>query len=430
MKRWMKTLLNKHKMKCEIITIGDEILAGDIIDTNKAYISQQLWDEGYEVHYHVGIRDDESTITDALNVASNRSDVVICTGGLGPTSDDFTIEVAAKFFTVDLELHQPSVERIQQILEKRGKKLTESNKKQALYPKGGKAFLNEVGAAPGSYFYFKDTHFYFLPGVPKEMKYLFQEHVLPHIGSFYGQNQILVKKYYQTFGSTESELERSLQDLFRNRVDIEGVRVGFRYHFPKIMLKLSSWADSKQEAEKKLSFAENLLRERVGEFIFGEGKDCVLETQVIDLAREKKKTIAFAESCTGGLLSHLLTNVSGSSEVLLGDVVSYSNEMKIKVLGVSEETLNRHGAVSEECALEMVKGIYKLTNANICAAITGIAGPTGGTEEKPVGTVFIAFAIDGKIQCKRYQFSYSREQFKHMVASVVFNHYIKHLKDS
>lgn len=415
-------------MKIEIISIGDEILAGNILDTNKQYLSDACWQNGFKVEYHTGIRDDESAIRDALLRAADRADAVICTGGLGPTSDDFTIEIVAKTFGVELETDHATLDTLEKLYEKKGRELTDNNRKQAMIPKGGRALANKIGTAPGVFCSFQGTLFYFLPGVPREMKSIFNSHVLPDLLSKRKDKLHFATCFLKTFGSTESDLDNKLRDLMHDRTHIQNARIGFRFHFPEISIKVSVWDQDPKKAQKDLEMVVSQIYDRVGKFIYAENEAQSLELILVEELIKAKKTVAVAESCSGGLVAHRLTNISGSSEVFLGDIVSYSYELKEKILGVDPAILKKEGAVSEACAQAMVQGVQKITGADYCVAVTGIAGPTGGTPEKPVGTVHIATLLDGEYTHKQYRLMFPREMFKELVSSVVLKKFLDGLR--
>lgn len=412
----------------EILTIGDEVLSGDILDTNTQYLAEACWLKGLSVEYHSAVRDEEMRITEALRLAASRADVVFVTGGLGPTADDFTIEMAAKVFGVDLVEDSGALQNLTLLMQKRGRTVTPNNRKQALVFQGGTVFINKVGTAPGSHYCYEGTDFYFMPGVPREMKPLFEEAMLPHFLSNHPSPMHYESIVLKTFGATESELDRALSDLLSSRVGIGNVRIGYRFSFPEVFIKLSAWDGAPSVAKSALEDVVKRVEERIGHFIYARGAKSTLEGELVKIFTERAKTIALAESCTGGLVASRLTNVPGSSQIFLGGVVSYDNAIKESLLGVSPEILRQHGAVSEACALAMVRGINKLTNADYSAAITGIAGPGGGSVEKPVGTVFIATLCDGVEQCQKFHFPFSRTMFKEICAAVVFKRFLGAVK--
>lgn len=419
-------------MKIEILTIGDEILSGNITDTNKAWLSDQLWRAGFHVAYHSGVRDDPPAIRDSLLLARERSDAVIVTGGLGPTADDFTIEIAAQTFNRPLVLDQPSLDHIYDLFNKMGRPVKDNNKKQAMIPTGAKALFNKEGTAPGVYleetflnkfsdrFSNKKIPFYFLPGVPREMKHLFSTFVLPDLLTRQSEPVHLETRFYKCFGVGESDLDFALKDLFDERTTIEGIRVGYRAHVTETSIKLSSWNKDPQLAKKKLLTVEEKILSRIGAYVYG-GEHDTLESVVGKLLAKKNKTVATAESCTGGLIANRFTNISGASGYFKCGYVTYANESKINMLGVSAQTLESHGAVSEECVKEMALGARVRSQVDYALAVSGIAGPTGGTPDKPVGTVFIGLATPTHCEVKKFHIPRGRDLFKIMVSSLALD---------
>lgn len=404
-------------MTIEVIAIGDEILSGNIVDTNTAYLSDKLWIEGLEVTYHSAVRDDPPKIREALLLAADRAELVLVTGGLGPTADDFTLEIAAKTFRRKLVLNQPYLQYLKNLYRKWGRTMSANNEKQAVIPEGAKTFENRVGTAPGVEVIYKKTAFYFMPGVPAEMKQLFQDFILPEILRARKSKKIFKSKVLRCFGLPESDLDYALKDLYHERLMIENVRVGFRAHFPETLIKLSAWDNNADAAMGRLTKIAAKIRERLKDTVYGEGDD-TLESVVGRLMREQNKTLALAESCTGGLVANRITNIPGSSDFFRHGVVSYSNESKVNILEVQKSTLDRHGAVSSSCAKEMAQGVRRISRADYGLAVTGIAGPTGGTDEKPVGTVHVALASAQGSWEKKYFFPFKRDWFKLVVSSV------------
>lgn len=404
-------------MKIEILTIGDELLSGDVVNTNAATLSEALWSEGFEVAYQTSVRDDPATMKEALLLASKRAQLVIVSGGLGPTADDFTLEIAAKTFKRPLALDENYLSYLRNLFRKWGRELSDNNKKQAMVPKGARTFQNRVGTAPGVGLKFRQTQFYFLPGVPKELKQIFSDFILPEILSDRKRGDVFESKILRCFGAAEADLDAALKDLYVNRLDIAGVRIGFRAHFPETLVKLSAWGRDPQAVKKGMREAEGKIREKIGKYIYGEGES-TLEGVVGTLLAEKQKTVSVAESCTGGLIAHRITNIAGSSRYFKNGVVVYSNEGKMSILGVTHDIIEKHGAVSSQCAIEMAQGIRRISKTDFGIAVTGIAGPSGGTHEKPVGTVHIALADSKGIQEKKYVFPHGREWFKLLASSI------------
>lgn len=415
-------------MKIEILTIGDEILSGNILDTNTAYLSDKFWMHGFEVAYHSGVRDDADTIQEALLLAAGRADAIVVTGGLGPTADDFTLEIAAKTFKKKMALDKSYLHYLENLFKQWGRAISENNKKQAYVPEGAVTYRNRVGTAPGVGMVYKKKHFYFLPGVPKEMKQIFEDSVLPEIVSLQKQRTFFESKLIKCFGAAESALDQALSDLYVKRLNIKNVRVGFRAHFPETFIKLSAWDKSKDGAAKILKDAESEVRNRIGQYAYGEGED-TLESVLGELLKKKKKTIGLAESCTGGMIAQRLTRIPGSSDYFKGGVVSYSDESKEALLGVSADTVKKHGAVSSQCAIEMAQGARRALKTDYAISVTGIAGPSGGTPAKPVGTVHVALAGADGTREKKYSLPRNREWFQLLVSSIALDTLRRELKE-
>lgn len=408
-------------MIVEILTVGDEVVSGDILNTNTQFLAQKMWQRGYVVEFHTSVRDDEAQIQEALKRAATRADVCLVTGGLGPTDDDFTIEMAAKAFGVKLVTDAEALKALEVWSEKFGRNFLERNRKQALVPEGGRSLRNEKGTAPGVHCEFQNTQFFFLPGVPKEMKWIFQDS-LEKMLKPQAKDKHFEFVFLKVFGLPESLMQERLAPLFTERSGIDGVRVGFRVAFPEIYIKLSCWGASQKDCLSQLGAVRTKVEEKLGNNVYADDLDVMIEDLVIQKFKAEGKTLAVAESCTGGLVSHRLTNVPGASDVVLAGLTTYANEVKQELLGVTAETLNTHGAVSEECATEMVQGLRRVTGAQACVATTGIAGPSGGTKDKPVGTVFVAHLFGDDLQVIRYNFPFDRDGFKKVTASrVLFN---------
>ncbi len=407
-------------MKVQILSIGNEVLSGDIVNTNAAWLSEELWKQGFEVLKHVTIADDEKSIREELLSAVSKVDVLISTGGLGPTVDDFTVEVAAKSFGLSLEKHPEVMAQLDQYYISRGRTMTPNQEKQAMIPKGGEALINPVGSAPGVRVEYQGVNYFFLPGVPKEMKEIFQNSVLPWLLQNRRPPVYFKSKTLRCFGAEEAKLDHLIQPLLKDRVGLGNAKLAFRVSVPEVLLKVSSWGEDEIKAQKYLNEAVRLLRSVVGEYVYGEDEES-LESVVLKLLAEKKKTLATAESCTGGLIANRITNVSGASKNFLGGVVAYANEVKISELGVLSNTLEQFGAVSSQVALEMAEGVRQKLQADIGIAVTGIAGPEGGSSEKPVGTVHIALSTSEGNKEKKFYFPVNREWFKLIVSGVALN---------
>ncbi len=387
-------------MLSEILATGDEILTGAVIDSNSAYIAQKLEEAGIEVVRHGCVGDDVEAITTILKEISTRSDLSVITGGLGPTSDDITAEAAARAAGVEPVFNREAMSCIENFLKTQGRDVIASNKKQALLPEGAECLVNSVGTAPGFVLRIGRCIFFFLPGVPSEMRKMLSDGVLPWIDKLQKEKSFSLVKTISTFGLAEASVNERLAGFPEKFPEI---KLGLRAKFPIIYVKLYVREKDKERANILLEKASEFVLNKIGEFAFSADGES-MEAVVGGLLRREKATIAVAESCTGGLTSHLLTNVSGSSDYFLFSGVAYSNKAKIKVLGVSEATLKKYGAVHEETVKEMADGARRVAGATYGISTSGIAGPGGGTEEKPVGTLCIGIATPDSVEAYRFNF--------------------------
>ncbi len=406
-------------MIVEIIAIGTEVVDGTVVNTNAAWLASQMSERGYEVKFHTALPDEDALILQALERASQRAQIVLVTGGLGPTVDDFTLEIAAKFFNTPLVQDAPSLARIRNFFKQLGRTLTANQEKQALLPSGGTPLANQVGTAPGVHYVQKGVSFAFFPGVPSEMQKMFLEEWVPLLGKF-SKTEVIAHKVLRCFGLPEGQMDAELKPLLQGRGSLRGAEVGFRVRFPTIDIRLRAVDADPLSAQAKVDQASQAILEKLGDCIFGEGEDS-LEEAVGRLLKERGLTLATAESCTGGLLASLITDVPGASDYFLEGVVTYSNEAKIKTLGVQKKTLKIFGAVSSETALEMAHGLKKISGADFCISVTGIAGPSGGSEEKPVGTVHIAVVHPQGEWEKELHFPLGRLRFKQLAAATALD---------
>jgi nicotinamide-nucleotide amidase len=377
-------------MKAEILTIGDEVLRGEIVDSNKARIAQRLLGLDIECHHQVSVRDDRADMRDALLMAVSRSDVVLVSGGLGPTRDDLTTEVVAETFGRPLHLDEASLEVIRAFFQRVGREMSDTNRKQALFPEGADVLPNPVGTAPGFALEVSGCLVFCMPGVPRELDLMMDEQVMPRIAKRLeaGGGVTRVRaRILRTFGIGESSLEAELQDVARE----DGAELAFRTTFPDNFLRVFARGASVAEADARIDHVAKAIRERLGDLIYGEGDESMAEVAG-RLLGERGLTVAVAESCTGGLLAELVTAVPGCSAWFLGGVVAYANSAKQSLLGVPEPMLVEHGAVSEPVARAMAEGVRERFGADIGVSTTGISGPDGGTPEKPVGLVHVGIA--------------------------------------
>ena len=397
-------------MKVEVITVGDEILSGNIVDTNFAWLGDQLWSAGFDLHWHTSVGDEPEKITGALKAAIGRSQAVIVTGGLGPTIDDITLEVAAQAFGLPLILNEPALQEIRNFFVKMGREMTPNNQKQAMLPKGSQVIPNKVGTAPGCHLIFKKTHFFFLPGVPREMKAQFEESVVSALSYLDPEKRQFYKRTLRCFGAPEAKIGQLLEG-----VDLTGVDLAYRVSFPEILLKISAWGEKIKDLNGRVGRVEKKIRHRLGRLIYGEGEE-TLASVVGRLLQERKATLSVAESCTGGLLADLITDCPGSSRYFERGVVVYNNQSKTDLLNVPAPALLTFGAVSSETAAAMAKGMRRSAKTTYSLAMTGIAGPSGSTSEKAVGTAHIALDSEEGTEEKEFHFPTQRTWFKRVVA--------------
>jgi len=375
-------------IRAEILTIGDEILFGQITDTNTQWIGSQLTDIGIRPVRKTSVGDNKQDILDAFKEASQRVNVIVVTGGLGPTRDDITKHTFCEYFGTELQINEDALKLVTGFFAKRGRVMTELNIQQAALPQNCTYIPNLWGTAPGMWFEKDDVIYISLPGVPYEMKNLMEFEILPRLKSRFVTN-VIQHKSVRTIGIGESFLAETIagwEDALP-----EHIRLAYLPHFGQVKLRLTGTGTDQQLIEKQLQEQVDLLMPLIAEYVFGFDKD-ELETVIGSLLVNSDATLATAESCTGGAVASQITSVPGSSRYFEGSVVSYSNAIKMNVLGVSAETLERYGAVSEQTAREMAEGARKVLNTTFAISTTGIAGPDGGTPEKPVGTVWIACA--------------------------------------
>ncbi|WP_340114222.1 competence/damage-inducible protein A [Maribellus mangrovi] len=387
-------------MKAEIITIGDEILIGQIVDTNSAWIGEQFNMNGIEIYQITSVHDDHDHILEAMRNAEKNADLVVITGGLGPTKDDITKHALCDYFDTELEFHQPTLDHIIKRFRLRDIDMNKLNRDQALIPASCTILHNKLGTAPGMLFEKNDTIFVSMPGVPFEMKYLVEHELLPRL-----RETCKTKAIYHKTVLTQGLPESMLAERIAGWEDAlpKHIKLAYLPNPMAVRLRLSAMGKDVETLKEEVEREIVKLLKIIPESVFGFNTETLAEV-IGRMLVEKGKTMAVAESCTGGYISHLVTEVAGCSEYYQGGVTSYSNEAKKNVLGVSEESLENFGAVSEQVALEMVNGIKSVLNADYAIATTGIAGPTGGTEEKPVGIVWIAISGPNKTFAKRYVF--------------------------
>nr|WP_319267894.1 competence/damage-inducible protein A [uncultured Draconibacterium sp.] len=387
-------------MKAEIITIGDEILIGQIVDTNSAWMGEQFNLNGIEIYQITSVHDDHDHIIRAIKSAEENADLVVITGGLGPTKDDITKHTLCEYFDTKLVFHEPTLKTIYERFKHRGIDMNKLNRDQAMLPESCEILYNKMGTAPGMWFEKNDTIFVSMPGVPFEMKYLVEFELLPRLRKT-GRTKAIFHKTVLTQGVPESMLAERISDW--EDALLTHIKLAYLPNPMAVRLRLSAIGEDVEVLKNDVESEIEKLQKIIPEAIFGYDTETMSEVIGRELVKQNKK-LAVAESCTGGYVSHLITSVSGSSEYYNGSVTSYSNGMKEQLLGVSRENLEKYGAVSEQVAREMVEGVKRVMNADYAVATTGIAGPTGGTEEKPVGTVWIAVSGPEKTFVKKYTF--------------------------
>lgn len=393
-------------MNASIITIGDELLIGQVVNTNASWIAAELETNNIHVSRIVTIADDFHDITNTLSEALLQSDVVIITGGLGPTKDDITKMALCDYFGMQLVMHEPSLANVVDFFTKRGLPISAINKMQALVPDGCEPLVNKVGTAPGMWFEREGKIIVSLPGVPFEMRWLMSEYVLPKLQGYLGVEAILHKTIL-TCGIGESFLSELLEAW--EAALPQNFRLAYLPDAGKVRLRLSARGDYKVTLQGQIETQLATLKVLISDYIYGYD-DENFASVVGKLLRNKSATLATAESCTGGELGHQITEISGASDYYLGGVITYSNQLKEQLLGVSADTLANYGAVSSKTAQEMASGCRKLFKSDFAIATTGIAGPTGGTEEKPLGTVWIAIASKNGVVSQKYVFRTTRAQ--------------------
>lgn len=396
-------------MDVGILTIGNELISGKTQDANSSFIARLLTIQGWQVPVMMSVPDDENAIKGALDHIMSMSDAVVVTGGLGPTTDDITTSSIARAFGLKLYTDEIVLHYLKERFEQYRLKWTDNNAKQAVFPEGAQTIKNPVGTAWG-YFLKRDGRIIaVIPGVPSEVQRIVPEGVIPIFRRELADTVLHIEsRTLKLSGIIEARVDQTLADIDFASL---GVDIGFYPNFPEIQVVLTARCATEGEAKERIRAAEKIVTERLRQYIFAYDQD-TLEGIVARLLTDKKLTLAVAESCTGGLITDRLTDIPGSSTFLERGVIVYSNESKKDLLGVSEDALRDYGAVSEQVASLMAEGIRKLGGCDLGLATTGIAGPSGGTEEKPVGTVFIALADGSKTLCRHYSFRWERRRNK------------------
>lgn len=399
-------------MTVELISVGTELLLGNIVNTNAAYLSERCADIGLSCYYQSVVGDNEERMTAVIQTAIERSDVVILSGGLGPTEDDLTKEVAAKVMGRQLYMHEPSRQHIEAYFKRRNIEITDNNWKQAMMPEGAIVVENENGTAPGVIIEGENKKVLLLPGPPNELIPMFEKSMIPYLTN--GKQTTIYSQTVKICGVGESKAETMIKDMIDAQTNptIAPYAKNCEVH-----LRVTAKAENEEDARQLLRPVVKELENRFGCNVYTTDVDVTLEKAVVELLTLYKLTVCTAESCSGGMLAGRLINVAGVSDVYKSGYITYSNEAKQESLGVSKELLEQKGAVSEEVAVQMAKGAAAISGADVSVAVTGIAGPGGGTEEKPVGLVYIACNVCGRVKVKKYNFNGNRAKVRETTVS-------------
>ena len=392
-------------VNAEIVTIGDELTRGEIVDTNSSFMADKLTELGFRVTWMTSCTDDAPDIRAALACAAGRAQLVVCSGGLGPTEDDRTVDVICELAGVAAEEEPRALAYMKERFARSGFQLTPNNLRQVRVPKGATVLPNRAGLAPGFWIELSGTPLLVVPGVPREMKRIWADEIEPRLRERVKEPPRV--RTFHIYGMGESHIDHRLAGL-----SAEGVSIHYRVVFPENRVKIVVRGPG---AEERLAALEREVRARLGHHIYGIDGETFPEV-IGKILRGRGARLALAESCTGGLVGHLITGVAGSSDYYVGGAVTYSNELKQKLLGVKEDTLKQHGAVSEPCVREMAEGVVKLAGATVGVAISGIAGPGGGTPDKPVGTIWLAIAGPHGTRSRHVLYGGDREQVKQVAA--------------
>jgi nicotinamide-nucleotide amidase len=378
-------------MNAEIIAIGSELLLGQIANTNAQYLSKELAQIGVNVFFHQVVGDNEDRLKETVEIASSRSDIIIFTGGLGPTKDDLTKESIAAFLNKQLVLDEEALERIRSYFEKVNSEMTENNKKQAIVIEGAEVFPNDFGMAPGMGIVHKKALFLLFPGPPKELYPMFSNYAIPYLKKHIGDEEVIVSQELRFFGIGEAKLETELTDLINEQTN---PTIAPLAGDGEVMIRLTAKHHDRDKAQLLIANVEKKIEAIVGEYLYGYN-DTSLAKETFKILDSKKLTIASAESLTGGLFAKDFTDIAGASQIFLGGVVCYSNDVKQQILNIPQQILLQHGAVSEQCAKLMAEQVRSICNTNLGISFTGVAGPSS-VEGKPVGTVFIGISMEGR----------------------------------
>ena len=403
-------------MIVELISVGTEILLGNIVNTNAAYLSEKCAALGLSCYYQDVVGDNEDRLCETIKTALSRADILLISGGLGPTQDDLTKEAAAKVMGKPLYLHEESKAAIQQFFEKRGLEITDNNWKQAMMPEGCIVVDNPNGTAPGVIMAENGKHVVLMPGPPNEMIPMFETSIIPYLATL--QSGVIFSQTVKICGVGESKAETMVKDLIEGQ---SNPTIATYAKTGEVHLRVTAGAEDEKTARKLVKPIVKELKGRFGSHVYTTEDEVTLEKAIVDLLLANKLTITTVESCTGGLLAARLINVPGVSEVFKSGYITYSNKAKRRLLGIKKNLLLKHGAVSKEIAREMAKGAALISKADVTVSVTGIAGPDGGSEEKPVGLVYIGCDVCGRITVKEYHFSGDRAKIRENTVSAALS---------
>ena len=403
-------------MVVEIISVGTEILLGNIVNTNAAYLSEKCAALGLSCYYQDVVGDNEERLMSVIKTALSRADILLISGGLGPTQDDLTKEVVAKALGRELYMHEPSKEMLIAFFRERGIEMTENNWKQAMMPRGCIVVENPNGTAPGVIIEDNGKHVILMPGPPGEMIPMFENAIIPYLNEL--EPGIIYSQTVKVCGVGESKAESMVEDLIKAQ---DNPTIATYAKTGEVHLRVTARAEDEKEAKKLIKPIIKELKGRFGNNIYTTQEDVTLEKAVVDLLLANHLTVSTVESCTGGMLAARLINVSGVSEVFKTGYITYSNKSKRKILGIKKSLLEKHGAVSPEVAREMAKGAAIFAKSDVTVGITGVAGPEGGSDEKPVGLVYIACSVCGRIEVKEYRFSGNRMKIRESSVSAALS---------
>lgn len=403
-------------MTVEIIAVGTEILLGNIVNTNAAYLAEKCAGLGLSCYHQDVVGDNEERLCETIRTALSRSDILLLTGGLGPTQDDLTKEAAAKVMGKSLYLHEASRDAIKLFFEKRGLEITGNNWKQAMVPEGCIVVENPNGTAPGIIMAENGKHVILMPGPPNELVPMFEASIMPYLSKL--QSCVIFSQTVKICGVGESKLETMVKDLIEKQTN---PTIATYAKTGEVHLRVTARAENEKEAKKLVKPVVKELKGRFGSNIYTTDDTVTLEKSVVDLLLANHLTVCTVESCTGGLLAARLINVPGVSEVFKAGYITYSNKAKRRLLGVKKNLLIKHGAVSEQVAKEMARGAALVSKADVTVSVTGIAGPDGGTEEKPVGLVYMGCSVCGRLTVKKCQFSGNRAKIRENTVAVALS---------